>query len=75
MKKKRMKIEEEKDRERKRKEKMYLKKAPRIKQFKCSPCDMSFPDKVGNYCLSIITIMNRPCLAYNYETYTMILIW
>ncbi|XP_061713168.1 zinc finger protein 93-like [Cydia pomonella] len=45
MKKKRMKIEEAKNRELKKREKISMKKAPRIKQFKCSPCDMSFPDK------------------------------
>lgn len=44
---KRLKIEEKKEMERKKREKLLQKKnPPKSKQFKCSPCDMSFPNKV-----------------------------
>lgn len=46
MKMKRIKIEEEKEKERKKQERIEQRKLPKIKQFKCSPCDMTFPNKV-----------------------------
>ncbi|XP_026751435.2 zinc finger protein 93-like [Galleria mellonella] len=45
MKQKRMKYEEKLEKERKKREKLEQKKLPKIKQFKCSPCDMIFPNK------------------------------
>lgn len=45
MKIKRMKIEEFKEKERQKKERLMNKKFPKSKQIKCSPCDITFPDK------------------------------
>ncbi|KAG6465052.1 hypothetical protein O3G_MSEX014905 [Manduca sexta] len=42
---KRMKIEEEIERRRQKKERIMLKKLPKVKQFKCSPCELVFPNK------------------------------
>ncbi|GBP18087.1 Zinc finger protein 235 [Eumeta japonica] len=45
MKLKRLKIEEEQERKRKKHERLIKQKGPKIKQFKCSPCDMVFSNK------------------------------
>lgn len=48
MKLKRLKIEQKKERERKRKERVQQKKDSKVKEFKCSPCDVVFQTKVSN---------------------------
>ncbi|CAH2037284.1 unnamed protein product, partial [Iphiclides podalirius] len=45
MKLKRMKVEQKTERERKRKEREQQKKDPKVKEFKCSPCDVVFQTK------------------------------
>lgn len=48
MKLKRLKAEERERREKEKQEKLTKKKSPKVKQFKCSPCDLVFPNKVIN---------------------------
>ncbi|XP_063825053.1 zinc finger protein kipf-like [Ostrinia nubilalis] len=45
MKEKRQRAEEKRERLRKKQERIEQRKVPKIKQFKCSPCDMTFPNK------------------------------
>ncbi|XP_021191944.2 zinc finger protein 729 [Helicoverpa armigera] len=45
IKQKRMKIEEKIAKEQMRRERLQEKKSPKVKQFKCSPCDLTFPNK------------------------------
>ncbi|XP_053607382.1 zinc finger protein 62-like [Plodia interpunctella] len=45
MKLKRLKYEEKRQKERLKKERLQQKREPKIKQFKCSPCDMEFQNK------------------------------
>ncbi|XP_026488202.1 zinc finger protein 273-like [Vanessa tameamea] len=45
MKLKRMETEEKAEKERRRRERLMQKKDPKTKEFKCSPCDMIFPNK------------------------------
>ncbi|XP_068631948.1 zinc finger protein 714-like isoform X2 [Battus philenor] len=45
MKLKRIKMEQKTERERKRKERVHQKKDPKVKEFKCSPCDVVFQTK------------------------------
>lgn len=46
MKEKRLKHEEKKARQQMKIEKLKQKKSPKLKQFTCSPCDLTFPNKV-----------------------------
>ncbi|XP_059047009.1 zinc finger protein 675-like [Achroia grisella] len=45
MKQKRINYEEKLEKQRKKRERLEQKKVPKIKQFQCSPCDMTFPNK------------------------------
>ncbi|CAH2239786.1 jg20721 [Pararge aegeria aegeria] len=45
MKLKRMESEQKEDEERRKRERLLQKKDPKNKEFKCSPCDMAFPNK------------------------------
>ncbi|KAL0893192.1 hypothetical protein ABMA27_014806 [Loxostege sticticalis] len=45
MKERRQRAEEKQEQLRKKRERIEQRKAPKIKQFKCSPCDMTFPNK------------------------------
>lgn len=47
MKLKRMETEQKAEKERRRRERLIEKKDPKLKEFKCSPCDMTFPNKVN----------------------------
>lgn len=47
MKLKRMETEQKAEKERRRRERLIQKKDPKLKEFKCSPCDMTFPNKVN----------------------------